>query len=210
MRRPCAGRGTSRRTCRFIGRRRTAPRPRAGRTQAATAGHGTWLSRTFRRPVFFWPTPRQDSAQPAGGAGAAAIAEANSRAKSAGQDHGGGRMHASFMIGRAALAVVLMIGFYVLALGIALGLLWVPYAELVFAERITPKLAIICIVGALAILLSVLPRRDRFSPPGPRLRNERHPRLFKALEAVARATKQAMPAEVYLVGDVNAWVMQRG
>jgi Zn-dependent protease with chaperone function len=119
-------------------------------------------------------------------------------------------MHASFMIGRAALAVALMIGFYVLALGIALGLLWVPYAEFVFAERITPKLAIICILGALAILCAVLPRRDRFSAPGPLLLNERHPRLFRALEAVARATKQAMPAEVYLVGDVNAWVMQRG
>jgi heat shock protein HtpX len=56
----------------------------------------------------------------------------------------------------------------------------------------------------------VLPRWDRFRAPGPLLTREKHPRLFKALELVARATKQAMPAEVYLVPDVNAWVTQRG
>jgi cytochrome c biogenesis protein CcdA len=40
-----------------------------------------------------------------------------------------------------------MTGFYLLALGIASGLLWIPCAELVYAHRITPKLAIICLVG---------------------------------------------------------------
>jgi Zn-dependent protease with chaperone function len=119
-------------------------------------------------------------------------------------------MKATFIVGRAVLAVALMIGFYILALGIASALLWVPFAEFVYAQRITPKLAMICILGGAAILWSVLPRRDRFSAPGPQLMRERHPRLFKALEGVARATNQAMPAEVYLVPDVNAWVMQRG
>ena len=38
------------------------------------------------------------------------------------------RVKASFIIGRAVLAVLLMVGFYVLALGTAFGLLWVPYA----------------------------------------------------------------------------------
>ena len=119
-------------------------------------------------------------------------------------------MNASFVIGRVALAVLLMIGFYLLALSIAFALLWIPYAEFVFAEHITPKLAIICILGGLTILWSVLPRWDRFRAPGPLLTRENHPRLFKALELVAGATRQAMPAEVYLVPDVNAWVMQRG
>jgi Zn-dependent protease with chaperone function len=119
-------------------------------------------------------------------------------------------MHASFVIGRALLAVLLMLGFYVLALAIAFALFWVPYAEFAYARHITPKLAIICILGGLAILWSVLPRRDRFIPPGPPLKRQRHPRLFGALDAIAHATKQAMPAEVYLVPDVNAWVMQRG
>jgi heat shock protein HtpX len=119
-------------------------------------------------------------------------------------------MNASFVIARAALALLLMIGFYLLALSIAFALLWVPYAEFVYAEHITPKLAIICIVGGLTILWSVLPRWDTFRAPGPLLTREKHPRLFKALELVAGATRQTMPAEVYLVPDVNAWVMQRG
>jgi Zn-dependent protease with chaperone function len=119
-------------------------------------------------------------------------------------------MSATFIVARAVLAVLLMIGFYALALGITAGLLWVPYAEFVYAHHITPKLALICILGGVTILWSVLPRWDRFTAPGPQLRRERYPRLFKQLEAVARATRQTMPAEVYLLPDVNAWVMQRG
>jgi heat shock protein HtpX len=38
----------------------------------------------------------------------------------------------------------------------------------------------------------------------------RHPQLFAEIDGVARATGQAMPADVYLVPDVNAWVAQRG
>ena len=119
-------------------------------------------------------------------------------------------MKVSFIVGRAILAVVLMIGFYLLAVGIAAGLLWVPYAEVVYAHRVTPKLALICILGGLAILWSVLPRIDKFIAPGPRLKPENYPKLFAELKKVADATQQEMPAEVYLVPDVNAWVMQRG
>jgi len=118
-------------------------------------------------------------------------------------------MKTSFIIGRAVLAVLLLVGFYVLALGIAFGLLWVPYAEFVYPQRLTPKLALICILGAVAILWSVLPRPDTFIVSS-QLKREKYPKLFKALEAVARATNQAVPAEIYLVRDVNAWVMQRG
>lgn len=114
------------------------------------------------------------------------------------------------ILGRALLAVVLMIGFYLLALAVSAVLLYIPYAEVVYAHRITPKLIVLCIVGALAILWSILPRFDKFPPPGPKLTRDQHPRLFRELETVATATRQAMPAEVYLIPDVNAWVAQRG
>jgi Zn-dependent protease with chaperone function len=55
-----------------------------------------------------------------------------------------------------------------------------------------------------------LPRLDKFKAPGPQLKPDKYPKLFKELKEVADATQQAMPAEVYLVPDVNAWVMQRG
>jgi Zn-dependent protease with chaperone function len=116
----------------------------------------------------------------------------------------------SSLAGRALLAVVLMIGFYILAVAIAAGLIYIPYAEVTYANRIHPKLAIVCVIGALAILWSVLPRFDRFESPGPQLTRAQHPRLFEELDGVARSVNQAMPAEVYLVPDVNAWVTQRG
>ena len=112
--------------------------------------------------------------------------------------------------GRVFVAVALLVGFYVLALGIAAGLFYIPYAEWKFVHRIHPKLALVCVGGGLIVLWSALPRWDRFVAPGPRLKREQQPKLFDELESVAKATGQAMPSEVYLVGEVNAWVAQRG
>ena len=114
------------------------------------------------------------------------------------------------LTGRALIAVGLMIGFYVLALGIGLGLLWIPYAEWVYAGRVHAKLAFGCIVAGAMVLWSILPRADKFVAPGPRLTLAEHPRLQKELQSIASATGQSMPRDVYLVGDVNAWVSQRG
>jgi heat shock protein HtpX len=111
---------------------------------------------------------------------------------------------------RALLAIALLIGFYVLAIGVAFGLLYLPYAEWRLTGRIHVRLTLFCVVGALLILWSLLPRVDRFQAPGPALREEDHPRLFRLLETVAEATDQAMPAEIYLALDMNAWVAQRG
>jgi heat shock protein HtpX len=111
---------------------------------------------------------------------------------------------------RAVLALGLMVGFYALALGLAGGLLWIPYAEVTYTNRIHPKLALGCLVGAALILWSIMPRPDRFVAPGPALEPARHPKLFAMIRGVASATKQEAPAEVYLVGDMNAWVAHRG
>ncbi len=111
---------------------------------------------------------------------------------------------------RAAVAVALMIGFYALAITVAGLLLYLPYLELTYARRIHLKLVVFCVVGAGLILWSILPRRDRFVAPGPLLEFQRHPKLLEVLRALARATGQQMPSEVYLVPEVNAWVAQRG
>ena len=114
------------------------------------------------------------------------------------------------LAGRAALSLALMIGFYALAVGIAAGLLYLPYAEMTYAHRVHLKLLLFSLVGAGVILWSIFPRPDRFAAPGPALARERQPRLFDVLEGVAGATEQAMPVEVYLVPAMNAWVAQRG
>jgi len=82
------------------------------------------------------------------------------------------------LAGRAVLAVALMIGFYGLALAMAGGLLFIPYAEVAYAHRIHVKLTLACVVGAGIILWSILPRRDKFVPPGPPLDRKKHPKFY--------------------------------
>jgi len=111
---------------------------------------------------------------------------------------------------RAAIALVLMIGFYGLAAAMAFGLAWIPYAAWAYGHRFNLRLAIFCLGGAYLIVKAIVPRRDRFEAPGPALRPASQPRLFQELRGIADAAGQEMPAEVYLVPDVNAWVAQRG
>jgi Zn-dependent protease with chaperone function len=116
----------------------------------------------------------------------------------------------AWLVQRAALAVLLMVSFYALALGVAGGLLWIPYEAYSNDVRLPLKLALLCVAGAGTIVWAILPRPDRFVAPGPRLTRADAPPLFAALEDVAKRTEQAMPADVYLVNDVNAFVAQRG
>lgn len=111
---------------------------------------------------------------------------------------------------RALLAVALMIGFYLLAIAMAAGLLMLPFAEWETIHRVDIRLAIFGLLGAFAIFSAVVPRIDRFPDPGPRLNPNEHPRLFETVSEVAAAAQQAMPRDVFLVGDLNAWVAQRG
>ena len=118
-------------------------------------------------------------------------------------------MNRASLLIRSIVAVLLLIGFYVLALGIAGGLLWSVYAQIV-AGHVLIKVAFISVMLACVILWSVLPRPDRFEPPGPVMKASEHPKLFAAIREVAHKTGQAMPRDVYLVADVNAFVAQRG
>ena len=111
---------------------------------------------------------------------------------------------------RALLAVGLLVGFYLLALGLAAVLLYIPYAEWEYANRLHTNVLIFCCGGALAILWAIIPRLDKFPAPGPRLDARDQPRLLQTIDAIAALTGQPAPAEVYLVSDVNAWVADRG
>jgi Zn-dependent protease with chaperone function len=102
-----------------------------------------------------------------------------------------------------------MIGFYVLALAVAFGLLAAIYFS-VAAGHIYPRLILFGAMTAGVILWSIVPRFDKFSEPGPRLTEDAQPELFGLVREVAAATNEAMPAEVYLVPDVNAYVANRG
>ncbi|HEX6547626.1 MAG TPA: hypothetical protein VF134_02665, partial [Candidatus Dormibacteraeota bacterium] len=111
---------------------------------------------------------------------------------------------------RTLLAVALTIGFYVLALGTAVGLLALPVVLLVFAHHLYLRTVLVGIPAGAAILYSILPRPLPFVPPGPRLHLDRQPRLAAELEAIAEAVGETMPAEVYLELAVNAGVLEAG
>ncbi len=111
---------------------------------------------------------------------------------------------------RAAFAVLLTLGFYLLAMAMIALLLFIPYAEWTYGGRIHIKILLICAAGAGVILWSIIPRFDRFTAPGPLLLPNEQPELFKVLRGVASEMGQEMPAEVYAIGEMNAWVMDRG
>jgi Zn-dependent protease with chaperone function len=66
------------------------------------------------------------------------------------------------------------------------------------------------IVAAAAMLWSLVPRRDKFEAPGLLLDPASHPVLFAELAQIAAQLKDPLPREVYLIGDANAWVADRG
>jgi Zn-dependent protease with chaperone function len=111
---------------------------------------------------------------------------------------------------RVAIALVLLAGFYGLALAMIAGLLYLPYLEWRVLHRVDLRVLVFLVVGAYLILKAIVPRPDRFEAPGPRLLPAAQPRLFAELGRVASAVGQPMAAEVYLIPDVNAWVAQRG
>ncbi len=111
---------------------------------------------------------------------------------------------------RATLAVAFFAAFYALALGIAGFLILLIWWDVTSARRVHGRLVLACALGAGTILWSVFPRRAKFVAPGPRLERSRHPRLFAAIDDVARETGQAAPVEVYATLDVNAAVQSVG
>src|SRR5687767_14168880 len=103
---------------------------------------------------------------------------------------------------RAIVAVVLMIGFYALALGIAGALLWLVYYDV---TEWGGHGQVILFGGGISamILWSIAPRPSRYVPSGPELTRQAQPELFAVLDEVAQATGEKMPAHVYLVTEVN-------
>ena len=114
------------------------------------------------------------------------------------------------LVWRACLALLLMVGFYVFAVTVACLLFAVPVVIMKTVERINLHLLIGCWAAAGLIIYSIFPRRERFVAPGPLLTEAKHPLLFSAIRQVAQATGQAMPSEVYLLLEMNAFVSQRG
>jgi hypothetical protein len=71
-----------------------------------------------------------------------------------------------WQVARGLLAIVLMLGFYALAISVALGLLTVAYLQVVYLQARVFTLIAFCVAGTFAILWPLIPHRDRFVAPG--------------------------------------------
>jgi heat shock protein HtpX len=115
------------------------------------------------------------------------------------------------LAGWAALALGLVVGFYLLTLLLAAACVYLPYEMLREGGGLQTILLFLCgLIMAGTMLWSLAPRRDNFKAPGPRLEAFRHPRLFAEIERLAAALNEPLPQDVYLISEVNAWVAQRG
>lgn len=111
---------------------------------------------------------------------------------------------------RAWITLGLILGFYAFALAMAGGLAAIPVLQWLGTRTVSAAIAVPCLLASLGLVVSVLPRRDRFEPPGPLLERSSQPRLFAEIDRVASDMRQAAPEEVYLVPDINAFVAERG
>jgi Zn-dependent protease with chaperone function len=109
------------------------------------------------------------------------------------------------------LAMFMVLVSYVLILLLAAVCVLVPWLAVSSAANfVTLGLFLGGLVVAGIMLWSLVPRRDNFKAPGLLLEPASHPRLFAELENIANSLREPLPREVYLIGDPNAWVADRG
>ncbi len=118
---------------------------------------------------------------------------------------------------RAALAVVLLAGVYVLAAGIALvmvafGVWYLRVAlELGVNRIVAASFLVLALMGVFALLMGLFARNPAAAEvdPGIVLVEQRHPELWSELRSLAATVQTRPPDEVRLVPGINAAVEDR-
>jgi heat shock protein HtpX len=113
----------------------------------------------------------------------------------------------------AVLAILMVIASYIFVIALAVVCVYFPFQLLMSEASAGTNSLMLFLFGLIVaggLLWSLVPRTDKFTPPGPQLSRSQQPRLFAELEAIAASLNEPMPKEVYLTGEVNAWVADRG
>ena len=117
------------------------------------------------------------------------------------------------MLFYAVVSVVMVIVSYLFVVVLAAACVYLPYLLITGNGSGGLQSLVLFLFGiaiACTMLWSLVPRLDRFKPPGLLLDSAAQPRLFAELTNIAASLDQPMPSEVYLIGEVNAWVADRG
>lgn len=113
----------------------------------------------------------------------------------------------------ATLALAMVALSYVTVLALAAACVYFPYLLVTSAERLQFQVLALFVGGVVlagAMLWSLVPRAEKFEAPGLLLTPAEQPALFEMLKEVAESLNEPMPREVYLIGEVNAFVRDRG
>jgi Zn-dependent protease with chaperone function len=109
---------------------------------------------------------------------------------------------------RATALLVAWAGFYVLGLSLVCALFWVPWAQIKYGSGIDAG-GLLAGFGALWVLWGLRPRlprkRERDEPLSP----QQHPKLHALVADVARRAGHAVPHELHLLPQANAYAAQR-
>lgn len=115
----------------------------------------------------------------------------------------------------AILGMALVIGSYLFVAFLAAGCVYLPY--IVFSRAgadsghgLDVLMLLFGIIIAATMLWSLIPRRAKFTAPGLLLDRSSYPRLFAEIDSIAAALNEPVPRDVYLIGDANAFVADRG
>lgn len=113
----------------------------------------------------------------------------------------------------AILGIVLVIGSYLFVAFLAASCVYLPY--IIFSRAASEHgwdvlILIFGIVIAATMLWSLIPRRQEFTAPGVLLDRSAHPRLFAEIDSIAAILNEPAPRDVYLIGEANAFVADRG
>jgi heat shock protein HtpX len=111
----------------------------------------------------------------------------------------------------AVLAVMLVVGSYVITLLLAAACIYLPILWITYSPSIYALMALLAgLVLSGIMVTSLIPRRDKFAPPGACLQLSRQPRLFAEINQIAKSLGEELPSDIFAVLDVNAWVAERG
>jgi len=109
---------------------------------------------------------------------------------------------------RALVLLLLWVGFYLLGVGLAGALLWVPWAQINYGSG--PDVGgVLAATGALWLLWGLRPRFRRQTNREPPLPTGRHPKLHALVADVARRAGHPVPHELHLLPEANAYAGQR-